>query len=178
MLVVCIFPFPIHTKERIMTRAHIDSDTDNDTTTGGVVHREEDQHEWKEATIRDSRSVCPALNAMANHHYLCVSLFSISLSFQSANVHTRRPHSGHNLTFPMISQALRECYNLTYFLSYFLALGGFLVIGLFPFGWNGWTRIQLRDLGKKMGDSYDDRSDGTFIPCALSHSFRKLMNDL
>jgi len=78
-----------------------------------------------------------------------------------------RNRTGQQLTFPQVFNALCECYNLTYVLSFVLTLGGFLLVGLLPIGWNGWTKVELHDFGKKMGGSYHDRSDGTSFPSFL-----------
>jgi len=67
---------------------------------------------WCPPQEGDSRSVCPALNTMANHGYL--------------------PRSGRHITFPILIHALRECYNLTFALALVLATGGYLLVGKIP----------------------------------------------
>jgi len=60
----------------------------------------------------DLRSVCPALNTMANHGYI--------------------PRDGRNLTFSVLYRGLKACYGLTSSLSAFLVIGGFIAIGRSP----------------------------------------------
>lgn len=92
---------------------------------------------WCPAASSASRSVCPALNAMANHGYI--------------------PRSGHEITFPKLFFGLRNCYNLTYALTLVLTLGGFILIGLWPLTWKGWKKIELREVGRKMGETIHER---------------------
>ncbi|KAF8905735.1 heme-thiolate peroxidase [Gymnopilus junonius] len=70
----------------------------------------------------DSRSVCPALNTMANHGYIS--------------------RDGKNLSALDITRGLRACYNLSYPLAYFLAYVGYAILHK-PFG-----RLSLQDIGK------------------------------
>ncbi|KAK7046117.1 hypothetical protein VNI00_007120 [Paramarasmius palmivorus] len=70
-------------------------------------------HEYREPQQGDVRSVCPALNTMANHGYI--------------------PRDGQNLTFSTICSGLKACYGLSTPLAIFLTLGGFLLIGRLPF---------------------------------------------
>ncbi|KAK1225175.1 hypothetical protein PQX77_011855 [Marasmius sp. AFHP31] len=69
-------------------------------------------HKYIPPTDDDVRSVCPALNTMANHGYI--------------------PRDGRNLTFLTIYRALKECYGLSTPLAIVLTLGGFLLIGRLP----------------------------------------------
>jgi len=59
------------------------------------------------------RSVCPALNTMANHGYI--------------------PRDGQNLTFSTLFHGLKECYGLSSTLATVLVTGGFLAIKRLPF---------------------------------------------
>jgi len=59
----------------------------------------------------DSRSPCPALNALANHNYL--------------------PHDGRNIGFWDLVRAQREVYNFSYPLAILLALAGVIMCGHF-----------------------------------------------
>ncbi|KAF9002894.1 Chloroperoxidase [Cyathus striatus] len=68
-----------------------------------------DPHAYAPATVRDSRSPCPALNALANHGYL--------------------PRSGTHITLPTLIRSITKVYNFTYVLSILLALVGFLACG-------------------------------------------------
>ncbi|KAF9065140.1 Chloroperoxidase [Rhodocollybia butyracea] len=61
----------------------------------------------------DVRSVCPALNTMANHGYI--------------------PRDGQNLTFSTLFHGLKECYGLSSTLATVLVTGGFLAIKRLPF---------------------------------------------
>ncbi|CDO71340.1 hypothetical protein BN946_scf184908.g98 [Trametes cinnabarina] len=63
-----------------------------------------DDHTYCPATPGDSRSPCPALNALANHGYL--------------------PHDGRNLTAPQLVHAIREVYGLSLPFACILAYGG------------------------------------------------------
>ncbi|TRM68900.1 hypothetical protein BD626DRAFT_472311 [Schizophyllum amplum] len=78
----------------------------------------------------DSRSVCPALNTMANHGYL--------------------PRKGENITLLDLVGALHNCYGLTYFLSAFLALGGFFLLR-----WRPWCTFRLEEIGKHGAVEHD-----------------------
>ncbi|KAK0455674.1 Chloroperoxidase [Desarmillaria tabescens] len=78
-------------------------------------------HEYRPPQPGDSRSVCPALNTMANHGYI--------------------PRDGKNLTIPTIVSGLKACYGLSTGLAAFLTIGGFLWISkLFS--------IDLFDIGR------------------------------
>jgi len=58
----------------------VGSDSDSETLTGSYTQEKKTrtkvvgEHDWQEATTTDSRAVCPALNAMANHNYLYATL--------------------------------------------------------------------------------------------------------
>ncbi|KAJ8075766.1 hypothetical protein PM082_021396 [Marasmius tenuissimus] len=69
-------------------------------------------HEYSPPGEGDVRSVCPALNTMANHGYI--------------------PRNGQNLTFLTLFYGLKECYGLSTPLAIVLVLGGFLLIKRFP----------------------------------------------
>ncbi|ESK89805.1 hypothetical protein Moror_16790 [Moniliophthora roreri MCA 2997] len=71
-------------------------------------------HEYREPQPEDVRSVCPALNAMANHGYI--------------------PRDGKNLTFKVIFRGLKACYGLSTPLALVLTTGGFLLIKRSPVG--------------------------------------------
>ncbi|KAH7870350.1 Chloroperoxidase [Lentinula edodes] len=60
----------------------------------------------------DIRSVCPALNTMANHGFI--------------------PRDGRNLTFSILFRGLKACYGLSSTLATVLVTGGFLAIGRSP----------------------------------------------
>ncbi|KAH9900008.1 Cloroperoxidase [Cubamyces lactineus] len=63
-----------------------------------------DDHPYCPANPGDSRSPCPALNALANHGYL--------------------PHDGRNLTASQLAHAIQEVYGLSPVFATFLAYGG------------------------------------------------------
>ncbi|KAI0353521.1 Cloroperoxidase [Trametes cingulata] len=63
-----------------------------------------DDHPYCPATPGDSRSPCPALNALANHGYL--------------------PRDGRNLTADQLAHAIREVYGLSPVFAALLAYGG------------------------------------------------------
>jgi hypothetical protein len=70
-------------------------------------------HEFCPPQEGDIRSVCPALNAMANHGYI--------------------PRNGKNLTFGVLYNGLKACYGLSSALSVVLVTGGFVGIRRSPF---------------------------------------------
>ncbi|KAK7060764.1 hypothetical protein VNI00_000496 [Paramarasmius palmivorus] len=72
------------------------------------------RHEYRAPQEGDVRSVCPALNAMANHGYI--------------------PRDGKNLTFKVIFRGLKACYGLSTPLAIVLTTGGFLLIKRSPIG--------------------------------------------
>ncbi|KAF9269717.1 Cloroperoxidase [Marasmius fiardii PR-910] len=69
-------------------------------------------HEYRAPGASDTRSVCPALNTMANHGYI--------------------PRNGRRLTFMSIYSGLKGCYGLSTPLAIFLTLGGFFLIKRLP----------------------------------------------
>lgn len=73
------------------------------------------------ATQEDSRSPCPALNALANHGYLA--------------------HDGRNLTATQIIHAIREVYHISLPMASVLSIAGTVVCG------SGW-KLDLEDLAK------------------------------
>ncbi|KAI0824786.1 Cloroperoxidase [Trametes gibbosa] len=62
------------------------------------------EHPWSPAIAGDSRSPCPALNALANHGYI--------------------PRDGRNLTASQLSQAIQKVYGLSPVFATILAYGG------------------------------------------------------
>ncbi|KAL1741741.1 Chloroperoxidase [Schizophyllum fasciatum] len=78
----------------------------------------------------DSRSVCPALNTMANHGYL--------------------PRNGDAVTLLDLIRGLQECYGLTWFLAAFLAVGGFVLLRWWP-----WRVFRLEEIGKHGAVEHD-----------------------
>ncbi|KIK49938.1 hypothetical protein GYMLUDRAFT_253415 [Collybiopsis luxurians FD-317 M1] len=67
-------------------------------------------HEYCPPQAGDLRSVCPALNTMANHG----------------------PRDGRHLTFGVLFRGLKECYGLTTPLASVLVTGSFVLIGRSP----------------------------------------------
>ncbi|KAI0053624.1 Cloroperoxidase [Auriscalpium vulgare] len=78
-------------------------------------------HPFVPAAEGESRSPCPALNALANHGYL--------------------PHNGRNITAPQLIRALRQVYHVSLPFATLLSLGGTVWCG------SGW-RLDLEDLAK------------------------------
>lgn len=78
---------------------------------------------FKPAGPTDSRSPCPALNALANHSIL--------------------PHDGRNMSILQVTRAIKQVYNLSFPLALLLTLGGFLLCG-HAFH----TKLHLHDLAK------------------------------
>ncbi|KLO20157.1 Cloroperoxidase [Schizopora paradoxa] len=68
----------------------------------------------------DSRSPCPALNALANHNYL--------------------PHDGRDLRFIELVNVLRIVYRLSLPLAVILALAGFVLCGTFTCKPRAWSQ--------------------------------------
>jgi len=103
----------------------------------------------------DVRSVCPALNTMANHGYIA--------------------RDGKNLSAMDIVRGLQACYGLSTFCAMFLSFVGYLV--LWKFG-----RISLHEIGKHNAVEHDaslvhhDTSEGqTFAPIEIDHSLVDLL---
>ncbi|KAJ3757453.1 Chloroperoxidase [Lentinula raphanica] len=70
------------------------------------------KHEFCPPQKGDVRSVCPALNTMANHGFI--------------------PRDGRNLTFSVLFHGLKACYGLSTPLAIVLVTGGFLLIKRSP----------------------------------------------
>ncbi|KAK7053593.1 Chloroperoxidase [Favolaschia claudopus] len=87
-------------------------------------------HEYQAPTLGDIRSVCPAINTMANHGYI------------------RR--DGKNITPMAICRGLKACYGLSSFLAFFLTIGGWILIKKFSL-----TSIDLFELGLHNGVEHD-----------------------
>ncbi|KAI0774143.1 Cloroperoxidase [Fomes fomentarius] len=91
-----------------------------------------DNHTYIPATPGDSRSPCPALNALANHGYL--------------------PHDGRNLTVSQLVSALRHVYGISLPLALLLSLGGVAKCG----HWDGLhMTADLHDLAKHNAVEHD-----------------------
>ncbi|KAJ7589939.1 Chloroperoxidase [Mycena floridula] len=71
-----------------------------------------DSHEYRAPQAGDSRSVCPGLNTMANHGYI--------------------PRDGKNMGIWTLIRGLKECFNLSFPLSFLLSFGVFVLIRRFP----------------------------------------------
>ena len=95
-------------------------------------------HAFVPAEESDSRSPCPALNALANHSYLYVHPSHLtvicSLSVSSS-------HDGRKLSVIELVSAMREVYNISLPLASILSLVGVVVCG------DGW-KFDLEDLAK------------------------------
>ncbi|KAL1679060.1 hypothetical protein EV122DRAFT_264161 [Schizophyllum commune] len=78
----------------------------------------------------DSRSVCPALNTMANHGY--------------------SPRNGDDVSLLDLICALQECYGLTWPLAAFLAIGGYVLLRWWP-----WRVFRLEEIGKHGAVEHD-----------------------
>jgi len=88
------------------------------------------EHEYQPPREGDLRSVCPAINAMANHGYI--------------------PRDGKNISPYMICSGLIACYGLSSPLAVFITIGGWLLIKRY-FG----QRINLFELGLHNGVEHD-----------------------
>jgi len=98
----------------------------------------------------DVRSVCPALNTMANHGYIA--------------------RDGKDLSAMDIVRGLKACYGLSTVLAMFLSFGGYFLIRKF-------RRISLYELGKHNAIEHNaslvhhDIPEGqTFAPIQIDHS--------
>ncbi|KAF8592468.1 Cloroperoxidase, partial [Ramaria rubella] len=65
-------------------------------------------HAFKCPGRGDIRSVCPALNTLANHSYI--------------------PHDGRNISFSVLSRALQAGYGISPAFAQFLVLGGYILL--------------------------------------------------
>ncbi|KAF7325139.1 Aromatic peroxygenase [Mycena kentingensis (nom. inval.)] len=90
----------------------------------------DDNHEYIAPREGDLRSVCPAINTMANHGYI--------------------PRDGRNITPRKIFHGLRACYNLSLPFALFLAVGGWFLLRKYFF-----QTITLFDLGVHGGIEHD-----------------------
>lgn len=101
------------------------------------------EHAFVAPAEGDLRSVCPALNTLANHGYL--------------------PRDGKNISFKVLSHALQAGYGISSFFANFLVLGSYILLHQSPR-----TPINLRDVGKHGGIEHnaslvhDDDIDGSF----------------
>ncbi|KAI9513345.1 Cloroperoxidase [Russula earlei] len=79
------------------------------------------KHDYIPPSVGDSRSPCPALNALANHSYL--------------------PHNGKDISVFQLIRVLREHYHISLPLAVFLSLGGTFFCGRY-------FKIDLQDLAR------------------------------
>jgi len=93
------------------------------TTTTTKIDWTVGDYAFKSAGPTDSRSPCPALNALSNHSIL--------------------PHDGRDLSILQVTRAIKQVYNLSFPLALLLTLGGFLLCG-HAFH----TKLHLHDLAK------------------------------
>ncbi|KAJ7747445.1 Chloroperoxidase [Mycena maculata] len=103
---------------------------DVDRKTGKACPVTGKTHDYQPPTAGDVRSVCPAINAMANHGYI--------------------PRDGKGISPAMIFNGLRACYGLSVPLAVVLTTGGWLLIKRFTFG-----RVNLFELGLHNGVEHD-----------------------
>lgn len=92
----------------------------------------------------DSRSPCPALNALANHGYLYVFFLTTSQwSFTNCSIicllSPNSPRNGKRISVPQLVRAMHNIYRTSFPLSIFLSVVGAALCG------NGWY-INLDDL--------------------------------
>ncbi|THV06226.1 Cloroperoxidase [Dendrothele bispora CBS 962.96] len=80
--------------------------------------RNQNEHAYCPAQESDVRSVCPALNTMANHGYIS--------------------RDGRELSFSDIYSGLMACYGLSAALAFVLTIGGFLLIKRSPIRLPSW----------------------------------------
>jgi len=109
------------------------------------------EHLFSPAGEEDSRSPCPALNALANHNVL--------------------PHNGRDMTFSQVMNGIKRVYNLSFPLAFLLTLGGFLLCGR-----KFKTRLDLHDLAphdKIEHDSslvHDDAKGNKYAPVVVDQA--------
>jgi len=87
-----------------------------------------DNHKFRPRGSSDSRSPCPALNALANHDYI--------------------PHNGRDITFITLIQAMVLVYNISYPLAFLLTLVAFLTYGKLSSHSYQWT-VDLDSLSQR-----------------------------
>ncbi|KAF8520063.1 Chloroperoxidase [Gautieria morchelliformis] len=118
---------------------------------------DEGVHAFRPPADSDLRSVCPALNTLANHSYL--------------------PHDGKNIKFSTLSGALQAGYGISPMFADFLVLGGYILLRRSVL-----TPLDLHDINQHNGIehnasvAHDDDVDGSkFAPTqvnpALLHKF-------
>ncbi|KAI0758969.1 Chloroperoxidase [Fomes fomentarius] len=95
----------------------------------------DENHPYVPAGSDDSRSPCPALNALANHGYL--------------------PHDGRNLTQAQLVSALSKVYNISSGFGSVLALGGLLLCGHKKPGLTLARTVDLHDLARHNAIEHD-----------------------
>ncbi|TFK92171.1 hypothetical protein K466DRAFT_659515 [Polyporus arcularius HHB13444] len=106
----------------------------------------DDTHCYVAPDASDSRSPCPALNALANHGYL--------------------PHDGRSITTSQLVSALRNVYHISLPLATGLALGGVALCGR----WSGIRRVlDLHELARHNAVEHDGSlvHDDALSPDAL-----------
>lgn len=120
----------------------------------------------------DVRSVCPALNTMANHGYMCVIFVIICriYSFDKGDNGLFSPRHGKNLSAMEMTRGLKACYGLSTFCAMFLSFGGYFMLRKF-------RRISLHEIGKHDAVEHNaslvhhDIPDGeTYAPIEIDHS--------
>ncbi|KAI0742866.1 Cloroperoxidase [Daedaleopsis nitida] len=88
----------------------------------------DDSHPYVPAGPNDSRSPCPALNALANHGHL--------------------PHDGRSITLTQLVSALRHVYNVSSPVAMGLSLGGLVLCGRKKPGLTFARELDLHDLAR------------------------------
>ncbi|PFH47120.1 hypothetical protein AMATHDRAFT_198520 [Amanita thiersii Skay4041] len=99
-----------------ISRSSITSLSSSSTTTSSITPHSHaggrcpvtQKHGWCPKQPGDSRSPCPALNAMANHGYIA--------------------RDGHNIGITDLIRGLQECYGLSRPLAVFLSVGAFFLL--------------------------------------------------
>jgi hypothetical protein len=84
-------------------------------------------YEYIPATATDSRSPCPALNALANHGYL-YDVIVVRITSVLTMI-TARPRDGKNITAIQLISAVTSVYKISYPLAIILSLGGVALDG-------------------------------------------------
>ena len=132
-------------------------------------------HDFCPAQPGDSRSVCPALNTMANHGYMYAPCsFYIHLKMLTI---PSSPRDGRAVTIPSLIFAVQKCFGVSFLLSALLTTVTMFTTGHF------WS-ANLYELGKHSAIEHDASlvhddtpKDVKFAPIHVNHGLLKALID-
>ncbi|KAH0830121.1 Chloroperoxidase [Lanmaoa asiatica] len=126
---------------------------DHHSHAAGICSVRGDNHSYCPPQPSDKRSPCPALNTLANHGFL--------------------PRDGKNIGPFAVFRALTEGYHLSTFLAFFLAFGGWFILGQL-------RKMSLWDLSRHNCIEHDAslfhldaHNEDEYAPTAVSNSLMK-----